>query len=140
MIQYLLDQGFKPSDLHIDNKCPKAPKHFLREKSVDFQLLPPNNILANQEDKSIETWKCHFLAGHSGVYPNIPLHIWCRLLTQATQTLNLLHRSRINLRLSADAQLYGAFDYNRTPMAPSGTKFFMHETLQQRCTWDYNGK
>ena len=47
-------------------------------------------------------------------------------LPQATQTLNLLRRSRINPQLSAEAKLNGAFDYNRTPMAPPGTKVLIH--------------
>ena len=89
---------------------------------------------------AINTWKCHFLAGLSGVDPNLPLHIWCRLLSQTTQTLNLLRISRINPRLSAEAQLNGAFDYNRTLKANPGTKFIIHKTPQQRHTWDFHGK
>ena len=85
-----------------------------------------------------DIWKFHFLAGISGVYLNLPLHLWCCLLPQATQTLNLLCRSRINLRLSAEAQLNGKLYYNRTPMAPPETKVLIHETLQHCCTWDFH--
>ena len=49
--------------------------------------------------------------------PQFPLHLWCRLLPQSPQILNLLSISRINPILSAEAQLNGAVDYNRTPMA-----------------------
>jgi hypothetical protein len=42
-------------------------------------------------------------------------------------TLNLLRGSRINPKLSAYAQLHGAFDYNKTPLAPPGTKVVIHE-------------
>ena len=101
---------------------------------------PPNDHRTNKAEKAIDTWKCHLLAVLSGVDPNFPLYLWYRLLPQATQTLKLLRISRINPRLSAEAQLNGAFDYNLTPMAPIGTKFLIHETSQQRCTWDFHGK
>ena len=39
-----------------------------------------------------------------------------------------------------EAQLNGVFDYNRTPMAPPGMKSPIHETPQQRQTWDSRGK
>ena len=34
--------------------------------------------------------------------------------------LKLLHPYRLNPRLSAEAQLNGVFDFNRTPLAPPG--------------------
>ena len=102
----------KPSALRIDNECPKAFQIFLRANSIDFYLILPNNPRINQANKAIDTWKFYFLAGVSGVDPNVPMHLWCRLLPQATQTLNLLHRSQINTRLSAEAQLNRVFDYN----------------------------
>ena len=140
LTKYLLDRGLKPKALRIDNKCPKALQLFPRSNSIDFELCPPNNHCTNQAKKSIDTWKCHFLAFVSGVDPNSSLHLWCRLLPQATETLNLLRRSRINPRLSAEAQLNGEFDYNQTPMAPPGTKVLIHDTPQQRRTWDFHVK
>ena len=107
--------------------------------SVNFHLCPPNYHRTNQAYKAINTWKYHFLARLSGVDPNFPLHLWCRLIPQATQTLNLLHRSRINSRLSAEAQLNGALDYNQTPMEPPSKKVLIHKTLQQRRTWYFHG-
>ena len=35
--------------------------------------------------------------------------------------------------------LEGAFDFNRTPMAPPGTKVILHEKPQQRRSWDPHG-
>ena len=72
--QYLLDRGLKPKALRIDNECPKALKRFSRSNNIDFQLYPPNDHRTNQAEKAINTWKCHFLAGLSGVDPNLPLH------------------------------------------------------------------
>ena len=140
LTQYLLYHGLKPTSLRIDNECPEALQRFSRANSIEFQLCPINDHHTNQSDKAIDTWKCHFLACLSGFDPNSPLHLWCCLLPQATQTLNLLRRSQINPRLSAEAQLNGVFDYNRTSMAPPGTKVLIHKILQQRRTWDFHGK
>jgi hypothetical protein len=35
--------------------------------------------------------------------------------------------------------LEGTFDYNKTPLAPPGTKVIIHEKPQQRKTWDPHG-
>ena len=39
----------------------------------------------------------------------------------------MLQRSRINQKMSAYTQFFGAFDYNQTPIAPLGTNAFVHE-------------
>jgi hypothetical protein len=90
----------------------------MRAKSVTFQLVPPHNHRRNAAEKAIGTWKDHFIAGLSSLDPNFPMHLWCQLIPQATTTLNLLRQSHINPRLSAEAQLNGAFDFNTTPLAP----------------------
>ena len=140
LTQYLLYHGLNTKALCIDNECPDALQRFFRANIIDFQLCQPNDHHTNQAEKAIDTRKCYFLAGLSGVDPNSPLHLWCRLLPQATQTLNLLRRSRINPQLSAEAQLNGAFEYNRTSMPPPGTRVLIHETLKQRRTWYFHGK
>jgi hypothetical protein len=42
-------------------------------------------------------------------------------------TLNLLRRSLINLQIFAQAPGNGDLDYNRTPLAPPGTKVIINE-------------
>ena len=54
--------------------------------------------------------------------------------------LNMLRQSRINPKLSAHDQLFGTFNYNRTPLAPLGTKVIIHEKPKQRASWDPHGK
>ena len=78
----------KPSALCIDNECPDYLQFFFRSNSVDFQLCLSNDHHTNQSQKAIDTWKCHFLAGLSGVDPSFTMHLWCHLLPQATQTPN----------------------------------------------------
>ena len=75
-------------------------------------------------------------AALSSCDPEPPLHLWDHLLLQATLTLNLLHTSRINPRLSDEAQLNGAFDFNKTPLAPPSTKVLIIEPSTTHCTWE----
>ena len=105
----------------LDNECPGGLKTFLREASVKFQLVPPYLHHTNAAERAIQTYKDHLSAGLSSCDPNVPLHLWDRLIPHATLTLNLLRPSRLNPRLSAEAKLNGAFDFNRTPLAPPGT-------------------
>ena len=63
------------------------------------------------------------------------MHLWDTLVAQAVLTLNLLRGSRINPNLSAWAQIYGTFDYNRTPLAPPGVKVLAHDKADKRGSW-----
>ena len=118
----------------LDNECPGGLKTFLRESSVKFQLVPPYLHCTNAAERAIQTYKDHLNAGLISCEPNFPLHLWDRLIPHATLTLNLLSPSRINPRLSSEAQLNGAFVFNRTPLAPPGTRVVVHETPVKRRT------
>ncbi len=89
----------------------------------------------NSSERAIRTFKDHFIAGLSGTDPDFPLHLWDQLLPQALITLNLLRGSKINPRLSAQAQLHGAFDFNCKPLAPAGTRVLIHEKASICRTW-----
>ena len=67
------------------------------------------------------------------------MHLWRQLIDQATTMLNLLHPSHINPRLSADAQINGAFDYNTTTFAPPGSQFLVHKKVGKQKTWAPHG-
>ena len=137
--QHLTDRGLKPQLQKLDNECSNALKQFMRTASVEFQLVPPYDHRQNAAERAIGIWKDHFVAGLASLDPHFPMHLWCRLIDQCTQTLNLMRPSRINPRLSAEAQLNGAFDYNKTPLAPPGTKVLIHETPNRRRTWAVHG-
>jgi hypothetical protein len=136
---HLTSCGLRPLLQKLDNECPAGLKKFMQAQGVDYQLVPPHVHRANAAEKAISTWKDHFVAGLSSTDPAFPLHLWCRLIQHATTTLNLLRPSRINPKLSAEAQLNGAFDYNRTPLAPPGTKVLVYENPGVRRTWAPHG-
>ena len=44
--------------------------------------------------------------------------------------------SRINPQLSLYAQLWGSFNYDKTPIVPMSTKLLLHEQPEIRVSWD----
>jgi len=84
----------------------------MTSEAIYYQLVPPGIHRRNAAECVICTFKNHFIAGLCTTDPNVPLHLWDKLLPQALITLNLLHTSRSNPRLSAWAQVHGQFDYN----------------------------
>ena len=67
------------------------------------------------------------------------MNLFYRLIPHTALTLNLLRPSRLNPRLSAESQLNGAFDCNRTPLAPPVTRVVFHEAPGNRRTWAPHG-
>ena len=105
------------------------------ETDIDCQIVPPGVHRRNAAERAIRTFKNHFIAGLCSTNPNFPMKLWDRLIPQAEITLNLLRGSRMNPKLSAYAQVHGQFDYNRTPLAPPGTRVLVHEKSGARGTW-----
>jgi hypothetical protein len=131
LIQSLIIRGLKPHLQRLDNEASLALIKYLTKHGIDYQLAPPHIHRRKNAERAIQTFKNHFIAGLCSVDPNFPLTLWDTLLPQATITLNLLIKSRINPRVSAYAQLNGNFDFNRTTLAPPGTRVIAHEKPDQ---------
>jgi hypothetical protein len=67
------------------------------------------------------------IAGLCSTEKSFPMHLWDILLPQAFITLNMLRTFRITPKLSAATHIFGQYDFNRTPMAPPGTRIIAHE-------------
>ena len=134
-VQMLTKHGLRPRLQRLDNEASAALKDFIRDIGIDFQLAPPNVHRRNAAERCIRTYKNHLISTFCGTDKDFPLHLWDRLLPQSLITLNHLRGSRINPKLSAYAQVYGIFDYNRTPMAPPGIRVLVHEKPKVRGTW-----
>jgi hypothetical protein len=134
-ITFLQSRGFKPLLQRLDNEATRALQDFLVASDIDFQLAPPHIHQRNAAERAIRTFKNHFIAGLCSTNPAFPLNMWDKLLPQCLVTLNLLRQSRINPQLSAQAHINGSFDFNRTPLAPPGTKVLIHEKPSTRGTW-----
>ncbi len=139
LFQRMKQAGSTPKLHRLDNEASKDLKQFLRTHNIDFQLAPPHIHRRNAAERAIRTFKNHFLAGLCSVDPNFPMHLWDKLLPQAELTLNLLRTSRTHPKLSSYTHQNGPFDFNRTPLAPPGTKIVLHEKPKQRQTWAPHG-
>jgi hypothetical protein len=131
LIQSLIVRGLKPSLRRLENEASLALRNYLTKQVIYYQLAPPDIHRRNNAERAIQTFKNHFIAGLCSVDPKFPLKLWDKLLPQASITLNLLIKSRINPLMSAYAQLNGHFDFNRKPLAPPGTRVIAHEKPDQ---------
>ena len=107
----------------------------MREVNEKFQLVPPHIYFRILAERAIWTFKEHFIAGIASIHNAFPLHIWCFLLPEASLTLNLLQKSRMNPKLSGYSQLHEEFNYNVTQLSLPGTQVFIHENPTVREIW-----
>ena len=112
----------------------------IESKGLDYQLASPYDHRLNPAKQQVQTFKNHLISNLHGCDTSFPAYKWCSIIRQCEMTLNMLRRSRINPKLSAYTQLFGMFDYNQTPLAPLGTKAFVHERPNQRRTHADHGK
>ena len=112
----------------------------MTSKGIDFQLVPPGCHRRNAAERAIRTFKNHFVAGLCSTDPKFPLLLWCRLLLQAELAMNLLRPSHINPKVSAYNQLYGIFDFTRTPLAPPGTRVLGYVDAGKHKSWSSHGR
>ena len=68
------------------------------------------------------------------------MQLWCELLQQAEISINLLRSSRKNPKLSAYALLKGEFNFNKTPLAPPGTKALVFSDPDTITSWETHAK
>jgi hypothetical protein len=136
----LTDHGLKPKLNILDNEASKAIKRGIRQAGADLQLVEPNNHRVNAAERAVRTFKNHFIAGLCSTNPRFPVTLWDKLIPQAVLTLNLLRTSRLNPNLSAHAQIFGLFDFNKTPLAPPGTRALIFEDPETRQSWAPHGK
>ncbi len=64
-----------------------------------------------------------------------PLQLWDEFLPQVELTLNMLCFSRQNPNKSANQEVYGSFDFNKTPLALLGTKALIYDDTASRASW-----
>ena len=139
IVDDLTRRGFKPCLQTLDNEISDIMKEYMTDEDIAFQLTPVGLHRRNLAERAIQTFKAHFIAGLCSTHPDFPLVLWDKLLAQCLLTLNLLRTSRVNPQLSAYAQLYGFFDYTKTPLVPPGMKCIVHEDSQKRGTYAPHG-
>ena len=132
---YLSERNFKPK-LHVmDNEISKDIEQYITDQKTKIQFVEPHQHRVNAAERAIQTYKNHLVSGLCTVDPLFPLQLWDELLPQSQDTLLLLRASRTNSKLSAYATLEGEFNFDKTPLAPPGTKALVYVDPKQRATW-----
>jgi hypothetical protein len=137
--QKLVDSGASPTMHVTDNEAAQPLIQYLKSQNVQFQLVPPDNHRANAAERAIRTFKNHFISILCSTDPEFPLHLWDRLLPQALLSLNLMRTSGRDPRKSAYEQIYGHYDFNKTPIGPPGTAVIIHDRPKNRGSWAPHG-
>lgn len=140
IVTKLEKQGIQPTIFIMDNEASEDLKCAMRTSHYNFQLVPPENHRKNAAERGIQTFKNHFLAGIASLPSDFPISEWDHLLEQAELSLLLLRSSRTNPQLSSYAYLNGNFDFNKTPLAPPGTKIAIHNRPNSRPSWGFHAE
>jgi hypothetical protein len=99
-------------------KCSAAMEAYIKSERIGIQLVPPHNHRVNAAERAIATFKKHFTAVLATVDAHCPLQLWDEFLPQVELTLNMLRFSRRDPKKSSNQEVYGTFDFNKTPWPP----------------------
>ena len=123
----------------MDNECSIDLKKVILKNNGTYELVPSHQYRRNSAEKAIRTLKNHLLSDLATCDTNYPIHEWDRLLPQCELTLNFLHNSRINPKLSSWVILHGIYNFNKVPFAPPGTRIVVHNKPNQHHSWQFHG-
>ena len=120
--------GHNPKLRVLDNECSCAVQKFLIKKGTERQNVEAHNHKVNAAEKAVKTAKYHIIAHVATLDHQCPIQSWSKMLPQMQDTLNMLRTSCNNNKLTAYEELNDKFDWNRTPIAPIGTRgiLFIH--------------
>ena len=126
---YLPERNVTPN-LHVmDNECSKAIKNFIKKEKVDIQLVKPHNHCVNAAEPAVKAAKYHIIAGLATVDITCPLRLWCKFVLQTQEIMNMVRTSRRNSNISTYEDMEGPFDWNRTRIAPLGSKSVIYAVV-----------
>jgi hypothetical protein len=96
---------------------PPPSKKYIKSESINIQLIPLHNHCVNAAERAIATFKEHLIAALATMDTHCPLQLWDEFLPQVELTLNMLRFSQRNPNKSANQEVYGSFDFTKTPLA-----------------------
>ena len=129
------DFSIVPKHQVLDNKIYKAYKEEILATGITFQLALPDNHCRNIAEKSIHTWKDHFIGVMSGTVTKFLLDLWFQAITQAERQILLLSQSNVNPAISAYAYVYGPHEYNSEPFVPIVMENLVHNNPRLKKTF-----
>ena len=76
----LKSRGTNPVFRIINTKASTVLKKTVTTTDLNFQLVPPSNHIAKDSERSIQTFKNHFIAGLCSVDADFQLQLWYIML------------------------------------------------------------
>jgi hypothetical protein len=119
----------------MDNQTSKVIKQHLTVNQCDNLLVEPNNHMVNAAERTIQTFKVHFISVLATTDSEFPLQLWEWLPPQVEATLNMLQPLQIDPTMSAYKAIHGPYNWNRFPLAPPGCKAIIYEAPELRGSW-----
>jgi hypothetical protein len=135
VITTLRARRYHPALNVMDNECSAVVEKHIKASKINIQVVPPHNHRVNAAKQAIATFKEYVIAALTTVDKLCPLKLWDEFLPQVELTLNMLRFSRCNPNQSANQEIYSPFDFNKTPLAPLGTKALIYDGPDSRASW-----
>ena len=132
--------GAAPTIHVMDNEASLAFQRAIATNKCKLQLVPPHVHRRNAAERAIRTFKDHFLAILAGTPPSFPSNRWDLLIPHAELTLNLLRPTPNAAFTSAWEALFGAFNFDATPLGPAGCCVQIHNKPSLRRSWDFRAQ
>ena len=126
ILRRMKERSIDPKHQVLDNQISKAYKEEILATGMTFHMAMADDHRRNISEKSIQTWKDHFIGFMRGTTTTFPLHLCCQAIPQAERQLLLLRKSNLNPAISAYAYMYGTHDYNAKPFVPIGMETLVH--------------
>jgi hypothetical protein len=111
---------------------------YTKEQTNSLPVVEPDDkwdSTPTTRPSNIATFKEHFFAALATVDMLCPLQLWDEFLPQVELTSNMLHFSWRNPKKSANQEVYGSFDFNKSPLAPLGTKALVYDNPGSQTSW-----
>ncbi len=117
----------------------KDHQKILHEEGCNLLLVKPHNHHVNAAERTIQTFKAHFISALATTNSKFPLQLWDCLMPQVENTLNMMCPLCINPNISAYEALHGLYDWNCFPLAPPGCKAVVNKSPETWGLWDSRG-
>ena len=91
--------GCKPKTHRLDNEFSNSLKNIIKGNHAMLQLAPPHIHRRNLSERSIRTFKEHLIAGLVSTDPGFLMYLWCRLISQAEMTFNMMRALRVHPKI-----------------------------------------
>ncbi len=133
--------GHCPKYHRMDNETSTLVENYLEnEMNIPVQYVPPGSHRTLPAERSIQSYKNHFISNVSHMHPECPLQLWADFMPQIEDTLACLLPYSLDPKISAYEGIHRRkYDFNAHPMHPVGTLTLAFTPTTSREAWEVHG-